>query len=42
MNGLIVVLIVSAIIGGVGMHIFGINAVLVRIYNDRKDVTRRR
>lgn len=42
MNGLIAVLIVSAIIGGACMHIFGVNAVLVRIYNDRRDVARRR
>ena len=42
MNGLIVLLIVGAMIGGACMHVFGINAVLVRIYNDRRDAPRRR
>ena len=42
MSLLIAVLVVSAMIGGACMHIFGINAVLVRIYNDRRDVTKRR
>ena len=42
MNGLIILLIVGALIGGACLHIFGIDAVLVRIYNDRRDVSRRR
>ena len=41
MSILISVLVACAMIGGACMHIFGINAVLVRIYNDRRDVTKR-
>ena len=42
MSGLIAWLIVGAVVAGACMHIFGINDVLARIYNDRRDVAGRR
>lgn len=42
MNGLFAVLIVGALLGVAGMRVFGVKDLLVRIYNDRKNVAGRR